>query len=136
MLVDKNQMDWQIVYRDIKALNWITLLILSSLSFFLMSPSHTSGIILGGLIIIANFGLFQHTIHCAFSPEGVMRVRGMSIIAKYYFRLLALGVIIFFLISFKWIHPVGLAIGLSTVVISIVSFGIKRAWQTFFSEAT
>ncbi len=101
-----------------------------------MSRSLTIGVILGGLIIIVNFKVFQHTIRSAFSPEGVMKMRKMSIIAKYYFRLLALGVIIYFLISNGWVDPVGLAIGLSTVVISIVSFGINRAWKTFTGEET
>jgi hypothetical protein len=136
MTITQNHMDWKIIYKDLKTLNWFILLILSSLSYFLMNSSLTLGIILGGLVIIANFGLFQHTIRCAFSPEGAMRNRRMSIIAKYYFRLLALGGIIFFLISLRWVNPVGLAIGLSTVVFSIVIFGVKRAWKTFISEAT
>lgn len=136
MRIIQNQMDWKIIYKDLKALNWFILLTLSSLSYFLMNSSLTLGIILGGLVIIANFGLFQHTIRRSFSPEGVMRTRRMSIIVKYYFRLLALGGIIFFLISLRWVNPVGLAIGLSTVVFSIVIFGVKRAWKTFISEAT
>jgi hypothetical protein len=106
------------------------------ISYFLLSHSLTLGIILGGLVIIANFNVFQHTIRRAFSPGGVMVTGKMFIILKYYFRLLALGAIICFLIKRGWVDPVGLAIGLSTVVISIVSFGIKRAWRTSAGEAT
>lgn len=129
-------MEWKSVYRDIKILNWVTLLILSSGSGLFMSHSVTSGIILGGLAIIANFNVLQHTIRGAFSPEGSMVKRKMSIIFKYYFRLSALGLIIFFMVSRKWIDPVGLVIGFSTVVISIFCFGIIRALKTFILEAT
>lgn len=129
-------MDWEKIYRDLRKLNWIALLILSFISYFLMSSSLTMGIILGGLIIIANFHVFQHTICCAFSPEGGMKAKKIVIIGKYYLRLLALGILIYILIGHGWVDPVGLVIGLSTVVISITSFGIKRAWRTMTGEAT
>jgi hypothetical protein len=100
-----------------------------------MGNSLTLGIILGGLVIIVNFNILQHTIHRAFSPEGRMTGK-MAVIFKYYMRLFALGIIIYVLITHGWVDPVGLAIGLSTVVISIISFGISRAWKTYSSEAT
>ena len=129
-------MDWKTTYEDLKTLNWIILLILSSVSYFLLNPAQTLGIIMGGLLIIANFKIFQHTIRKAFSSDGSMRVGKISIIAKYYFRLLALGIIIFVLINKGWVCPVGLAIGLSTVVISICIFGINRALKLLTREAT
>ena len=129
-------MDWDKIYRELKRLNWLILLILSLISYFLMSHSLTLGIILGGLVIMTNFHVFQHTIRRAFSPQGVMQTAKISIIAKYYFRLLALGIIIYILITQGWVDPVGLALGLSTVVISIVSLGVRRAWKTRTGEAT
>ena len=129
-------MDWEIVYKDLRKLNWIVLLILSSFSHLMMSPSLTIGVILGGFIIIANFRIFQHTIRRAFSSEGVMTVSKIMVILKYYFRLLAMGVILYVLITKGWVDPIGLVIGLSTVVISIVSFGINRTLRTYIREAT
>ena len=129
-------MDWKLIYRELKTLNWLTLLILSSASYLFMNPSLTLGVILGGLIAIANFSLFQHTIRRAFSSEGHLQANKMSIIAKYYFRFLALGIIIYLLISSHLMNPIGLVIGFSTVVVSIVGLGIKRAWKLYASEAT
>lgn len=129
-------MEWKIIYKDLSRLNWSILLLVSLISYFFMDHSLTLGIILGGLVTIANFGLFQQTICRAFAPEGGIRAKRISIIVKYYLRLSALGLIIYMLISFNWINPIGLAIGLSTVVISIIIFGIRRALQTSFSEAT
>lgn len=120
-------MDWDVIYQDLRKRNWIILLILSSMSYFLMSHYLTVGVILGGLIIIANFNIFQHTISRVFLPLGLKKKTKIAIIVKYYLRLLALGIILYVLITRGWVDPIGLAIGLSTVVISIVSFGISAA---------
>jgi hypothetical protein len=129
-------MDWEVIYEDLKAKNWIILLILSSVSYFFLSPAQTLGTILGGFLIIANFKVFQYTIRKAFSSDGILRTGRTSIIAKYYFRLLVLGIIIFVLISKGWVDPVGLAIGLSTVVISIITLGVSMLFKTLGEEAS
>jgi len=129
-------MDWERVYRDLKKLNWVILLILGAASYYLAAPSFTRGIILGGLIIIANFHLFQRTFRTAFSPKGFMQTTKFSIVARFYLRLMALGVILYILINQGWADPVGLVIGLSTVVISIVSFGVKGLFKHYYQEAT
>jgi hypothetical protein len=116
-------------------LNWLVLLALSSAGYFIMSPFWTAGLILGGLIAIANFNVLQHTIRGAFSTEGIHQSAKFSIVGKYYLRLLALGVIIYFLITRGWIDPVGLVVGLSTVLLSIVGLGIGLALRTRTREA-
>ena len=129
-------LEWKAAYRQIRWLNWMTLLVMAVSGALLLAPEMTTGIILGGLIIIANFGLLQHTIRRAFSREGTMTATKASVILKYYFRLLGLGVVLFLLIKQGWVHPVGLALGLSTIIISLVTFGIKRVCKTYIREAT
>ena len=128
-------MEWKTLYRELSSLNWVILLILSSLSYLLMNDFLTTGIILGGLIIIANFNALQYTISRVFSPAGSMKKGKMSIILKYYCRLLALGVVLYFLVTGGWVDPVGLAVGLSTVLFSIVFVGIQRAFRMMKEEA-
>ncbi|MBW1797531.1 MAG: ATP synthase subunit I [Deltaproteobacteria bacterium] len=128
-------MDWEKLVKQLRAQNWIILMILGSASFFLMSSTFTLGIILGGLIIIANFNILQHTIRRAFSPDGVMKNNKLAIVAKYYFRLAILGIIIYILITNDWVNPIGLAIGLSIVVFSIINIGIRAVWKTSSGEA-
>jgi hypothetical protein len=128
-------MDWKTIYKELKMRSWFILLVLSSLSYFLSRPAQTLGVILGGLIIMVNFGLLQHTICGVFSPQGTMTRTKISIILKYYLRLLALGMIIYILITRALVDPIGLAIGLSTVVFSIVSLGIDRARKMYAEEA-
>ena len=123
-------MEWKKVYRDLCKLNLLFLLISGFASHFLLSHAHTMGVILGGLMIMANFHIFQHTIQSAFSPEGVMKNVKKAVLAKFVFRLLGLGIVMYILITPGWVDPIGLTIGLSIVVISIVTYGIIRALKT------
>ena len=129
-------MDWEKTYKELSKRNWIILLILATISYFLMSRLLTMGIILGGLIIIINFDLLQHTIRHAFPSRGGFEANKVFLIGKCYFRLLALGAIIYLLIKLGMVDPIGLIIGLSTVVFSIISFGISCALKTPNREAT
>ena len=128
-------MNWVKLFKEISVYNWTILLILGLGSFFLAESDFTLGIILGGLIIIANFNVLQHTIRCSFDMDGVMKPKKKSIIAKYYLRLAIMGALIYALITNALVNPVGLAIGLSTVIISIVAVGIhmvlkQSTWET------
>lgn len=128
-------MDWKLLYGTLKAVNWLLLLFLSLLSFFLMSSTWTLGVMLGGLITIANFSLLQHTVKSVFASRQVDKAAKVMIVAKYYFRLLGLGAILFVIITRGWVDPVGLALGLSIVVFSIVGVGIRLAFKTSTGEA-
>ncbi|MFC1495352.1 ATP synthase subunit I [Thermodesulfobacteriota bacterium] len=128
-------MDWETIYEELKVIYWFVLLIFSSTSYFLLSPATTLGIILGGMLIIANFHIFQYTFSKAFDNKEKLKGRRISIYLNYYFRLFALGVIIFMLLRNGHINPVGLVIGLSTVVIAIAFLGVSMALKTKGGEA-
>ena len=128
-------MDWEKTYGDLRMLNWFSLLIMGLISFFFMSQSLTLGVILGGLIVIANFFVFQRSIRKGFRSEGTMRTTSFFVVIKFFLRLLVLAIIIALLVKSRWVDPVGLAFGLSTVVISIVSFGIKSALRSVMGES-
>lgn len=121
--------------RRIRTNNWILLLVLGALSSAFMSPFFTIGVILGGLIIIANFSVLERTVRSLFPDQGAMRGKKVSIIIKSYFRLAIMGLIIYILITNGYVDPIGLAVGLSTVVFSILVFGICAAWKTSSREA-
>jgi hypothetical protein len=128
-------MEWEKLQNILRKLNWVVLLILSSFGYFVMSPFWTAGVVIGGLIAIANFGVLQHTVRRAFSPEGIHQGARFSIVGKYYLRLLALGVIIYVLITRGWIDPVGLVVGLSTVMVSIIGVAIHMLLRIGTKEA-
>ncbi|OQY41364.1 MAG: hypothetical protein B6240_15330 [Desulfobacteraceae bacterium 4572_87] len=76
-----------------------------------------------------------HTMRKAFSDQTLMKSQKMALIAKFYFRLAIMGLIIYILITSGWVNPLGLAVGLSIVVLSILNFGIRAAFRTSSREA-
>ena len=128
-------MDWEKALGKLATQNWIILMILGLASFFFMSSGFTLGVILGGLLIIANFSLLQHTVRHAFSSESAMKTKKPVMILKYYFRLAIMGIIIYILITRELVNPIGLTVGLSIIVISIIYLGIRAAWKTSSGKA-
>jgi ATP synthase I chain len=128
-------MEWERLQNFLRTMNWVVLLMLSSFGYFLMSPFWTAGVLSGGLLAIANFSVLQHTVRRAFSSEGIHQGARFSIVGKYYLRLLALGVILYLLITQGWIDPVGLVVGLSTVMVSIIALAIHVVLRTRTKEA-
>lgn len=127
-------MEWTKTFQTLKTLNWMILLILSGGSFVFMGNGFTAGVILGGFLIIANFNVLQRTITKAFGADGVFGANKGAIVGKYYLRLAVLGILIYLLIRQGWVNPVGLAVGLSVVVFSIVTFGVYMAFSNSSRE--
>lgn len=128
-------MEWNSVYEDLKIKNWIVILLFSSISFFTLSHSFTLGIIVGGFISTANFFFLQRALKKAFGADFRRKNRKIAIFFNYYFRLLILGIIIFIILKYKLLDPVGLTIGLSTIVVAIALVGISIAFKTKGGEA-
>ncbi len=128
-------MEWDVIYEDLKTKNWIIIILFSSISFFTLSHSCTLGIIVGGLVTTANFIFLQRTLKKAFGTDFRRKTKKISIFLKYYFRLLILGIIIFILLKYQLVAPVGLVIGLSTVVVAIAFLGICMAFKKKGKEA-
>lgn len=77
------------------------------------------GVLLGGLIVTVNFALLFRTLKKALAPGNTAGYA--PVLAKYYLRFMASAIIIFVLMATHAVHPIGLIIGLSVVVVSIVA---------------
>ena len=121
--------DWEETYRTLRKRNWIILALLSSFSYFLFNPMLAAGVAFGGLVAIASFGAMQRTVRRAFATDRRENRKKGLIIVKVFLRLFLLGAVLYILITKVKIDPVGLAIGLSTVVLGIVSLGVSQAWR-------
>ena len=91
------------------------------------------GIIFGGLIVTINFHLLSKTLEKALTPPHLASHN--VVLAKYYLRFLISGFIIFLLIASRIVHPVGLILGLSVVVFSIILATIIEVKKLLFKEA-
>ncbi len=114
--------------------NWILFFVASIVGLILLSPDFSRGIIFGGLIVTINFHLLYRTLKKAFRPSRLSSHR--VVLAKYYIRFLISGVIIFVLISGHYVNPLGLFIGLSVVVASIMLATMCELTKQIFKEAT
>jgi hypothetical protein len=113
--------------------NWIIFISASAAGLLMCPPNFARGIIFGGLIVTVNFHMLYRTLKKAFTPP---RLTSHNVIlAKYYVRFVVSGLIIFFLISNHYVNPIGLFIGLSVVVVSIMLATLFELKNLFFKEA-
>lgn len=113
--------------------NWILFFIASILGFVISSPAFAKGIFFGGLIVTINFHMLSRTLKNALTPPHLSSYN--VILAKYYVRFVVSGIIIFILIAKGYVNPIGLIIGLSIVVASIILATIFELKRLILKEA-
>jgi len=103
--------------RKIEINNWIVLtaVLLPSL---LCGVKFALGVLLGGFICIVNFYWMAHSLRAAFHRKsGNIKA---NVVLKYFLRLFLTGVVLYFLISARTVNVIGLILGLSVVVVTVV----------------
>ena len=114
--------------------NWIIFTICTVLGFIFTQGDFARGILFGGLIVTINFHLLARTLKKALKPPNLASPN--VILAKYYIRFILSGFIIFVLIAGDYVNPLGLFIGLSVVVASIMLATFIEIKKLIFKEAT
>ena len=107
--------------------NWIilALLLLGSLPFG--SRQLSLGILAGGLVAIGGFTWMRRSLQKLLAqPGGGARARYQF---GYLVRLAALGLCLALLVAVVKIHPLGLIVGLSVVVINLLVITVQRAFK-------
>ena len=113
--------------------NWILFAAASIVGLIFCPPGFAKGIIFGGLIVTVNFHLLSRTLRKALTPP---RLTSHNVIlAKYYARFFVSGLILFFLIFKGYVEPLGLFVGLSVVVASIMLATLIEVKNLIFKEA-
>jgi hypothetical protein len=124
----------QRILKFVTRTNWILFFLASILGFILAPTDFARGILFGGLLVTVNFHMLYRTLKKALQPPHLSSVG--SILAKYYIRFVVSGIIIFFLIFKNIVHPLGLFVGLSVVVASIMLASLCEFSKLIFKEAT
>jgi hypothetical protein len=113
--------------------NWILFVAASTFGLLFCQAGFASGIIFGGLIVTINFHLLSRTLRKALTPP---RLTSHNVVlAKYYLRFFVSGLILFILISRGYVEPLGLFVGLSVVVASIMLATLIEVKNLIFKEA-
>lgn len=113
--------------------NWVLFFATSIIGVIISQPDFAMGIISGGLIVTINFHLLYRTLRKALVPDQLSSHN--VVLAKYYFRFIVSGFIIFVLISGHFVNPIGLFLGLSVVVASITLATMCEVKKIIFKEA-
>jgi len=105
--------------------NWVILAILLAASLPFGKLGVSAGILAGGLVAIAGFAWLQRSLRRLLADPA--RGAGTRYQFGYLVRLLVLGLVLAVLIAIVKVHPAGLAIGLSVVVINLLWLAAARA---------
>jgi hypothetical protein len=117
--------------KKIELFNWVLLALLTSSSFVFFSREFAFGVLVGGILAIANFYLMKRSLFRALDPQRKGKTRFFYLL-KYYLRLAALGLIIAWLLIKGWVSPFGMLLGLSIIVLGIALVGFHEARKFFF----
>ncbi len=123
----------QRILKFVTRTNWILFSVASIVGLIISPPHFAMGIIFGGLIVTINFHLLYRTLKKALTPPHLASL--WVVLSKYYIRFIVTALIIFVLISRHYVHPVGLFIGLSVVVVSIMLATMYEFKKLIFKEA-
>lgn len=113
--------------------NWLIFFGAGILGLLITPPDFARGIIFGGLLVTLNFHLLARTLKKALTPPHLASHN--IVLVKYYIRFMVSGLIIFILIAGHYVNPVGLVIGLSVVVASIILATLRELKNLIFKEA-
>ena len=123
----------QRILKFVTRTNWILFSVASIVSLIISPPNFAMGIIFGGLIVTINFHLLYRTLKKALTPPHLASL--WVVLSKYYIRFIVSALIIFILISKHYVNPIGLFIGLSVVVVSIMLATMYEFKKLIFKEA-
>ena len=123
----------QRILKFVTRTNWILFATASISGFLLFPANYARGLFFGGLLVTVNFHLLARTLRTALTPPHLSSHN--VVIAKYFLRFIVSGFIIFVLIAGHFVHPVGLIIGLSVVVFSIILATLREFTKLIFKEA-
>ncbi len=113
--------------------NWVLLAVGGTAGLFFAPMEFARGIIAGGLIVTINFHMLYRTLKKSLTPPHLTSHK--VVLVKYYIRFIVSGLIIFFLIAGGHVHPLGLFVGLSVVVASIMLATLSEIKKLIFKEA-
>ncbi|RJX31424.1 MAG: hypothetical protein C4531_07565 [Desulfurivibrio sp.] len=104
-------------------LNWLTALLFSGLAWLYYPGLIAKSVLIGGLV--ANISYFylkkdlKDLLQGKLLHSGKVQRAKYRFYLKYYARLTALALVLYLLVSRHIVHPLGLLMGLSVVIISI-----------------
>ena len=127
--------------RRLKIANWLVLAGLVVAGGIWRGREFALGILVGGLVAVINFHLLHQALKgmleraATLSPEEAKGRAKAFFAARQMLRFFALLAVIFLLVSQGWINIIGLVVGLSTVVLTLILAAIIEVIKLKNKEA-
>ncbi len=127
----------QRMIKFVTAANWFLFVVGTLLGFINTPVLFAMGILTGSLLVTLNFHLLRHTLYKALDTSSGKSSRSILsvVLIKYYIRFAISGIAIFALIKGNIVDPLGLILGLSVVVVSIMAATTLELTRLIFKEA-
>jgi predicted permease len=125
----------------LKIANWLVLAGLVVAGFIWRGREFALGILVGGLVAVINFHLLHQALKgmleraATLSPEEAKGRAKAFFAARQMLRFFALLAVIFLLVSQGWVNIIGLVVGLSTVVLTLILAAIVEMIKLKNKEA-
>lgn len=115
----------------VQVVNWLLMVAVPLAGGLAFSWSMAESILIGTLIANLSFMLMKNDLTRVMQgPLAAVKIR---FFIKYYLRLSALAVVLFFLVRYGRVQVLGLLVGLSTVVVGIVVAAAGQAKAIYLS---
>ncbi|SMC44472.1 ATP synthase I chain [Desulfocicer vacuolatum DSM 3385] len=127
----------QRIIKFVTTSNWFLFVVGTLLGFINTPMPFAMGILTGSLLVTLNFHLLRHTLYKAMATASGKPARSILgvVLIKYYIRFAISGIVIFALIKGNIVDPLGLIMGLSVVVVSIMAATTLELTRLIFKEA-
>lgn len=106
--------------------NWIIFALLLTGSLVFQNAAFTLGVLSGGLVAVAGYRWLHRALTKMLNQPGGGSTKGFQ--AGYVVRLTCLATALYLLVAIVKVHPIGLALGLSVVLLNILWTTLKRAF--------
>jgi hypothetical protein len=118
------------ILKKIQLMTWLLTVTMGTAAWLCASESIGKAVFAGGIIAAISFGWLKRDLSRLFQGPLVM-LKGRFFL-KYYARLSLLAALLFWLISYRQIHTLGILAGLSVVLLSIAVIAIGEAKRLYF----
>ncbi len=117
--------------RHLKVANWVMLGVLVLVGWLWQGGGFALGVLVGGLVVVINFHLLHHALKGTLERAGreAEDSKGRArawFAARQMLRFFALLAVIYLLVTRGWVNIIGLVVGLSTVVLTLILAAIQE----------
>ena len=126
--------------RTLKLANWIVLAVLVAVGFLWQGPKFGLGVLMGGLLVVINFHWLHHNLKNLLEgpakvPEGQHGASKAFFALRQVLRFIVTLVVIYLLLRQDWVNVIGLVVGLSTTVLTLMAVAVIEVIKLKKKEA-